>query len=396
MSYRFGRFELVEETRELLADGKPCPVEPQVFDLLAYLVSERDRVISTDDLIASVWNGRIVSNSAVSARISAARSALGDDGVRQQWIKTVPRRGFRFVGTVEADALQEARHPARSEEAQQQRVAFCRSADGTQIAYATSGEGCPLVKVGHWLTHLEHDWHSPIWAPQLERLSGSFRFLRFDQRGNGLSDWQVADFTLDRFVEDLEAVVDAAGLDRFALYGTSQGAPVAVAYAARHPDRVSHLVLQGGYVRGRLVREAPDDREQGEALLTLIRHGWGKPDSALADIFATMLVPDGNEKQVRSLADLQRQSTSPENAARIRAGVDAFDISAAAKAVRAPTLVIHARGDNVQPLDQGRELATAIPGAEFLMLNSRNHIILPQEPAWEALYDAIDRFIGRT
>jgi len=393
MRYRFGRFELVGETREFLADGKPCPVEPQVFDLLVYLVSERDRVVSLDDLIAAVWNGRIVSNSAISARISAARTVLGDDGVRQEWIKTVLRRGFRFVGAVETEGNHEKTEPAPAGEAQRQRVAFCRSADGTGIAYATSGEGYPLVKAGHWLTHLEHDWNSPIWAPQLEKLGSAFSLVRFDQRGNGLSDWAVSEFTLDRFVEDLEAVANAAGLERFALYGTSQGAPVAAAYAARHPERVSHLVLQGGYLQGRLVREAMDDREQGEALLTLIRLGWGKPDSALADILSTMLVPDGNEQQKRSLAELQRHSTSPENAARIRAGVDAFDVSAEAAAIPVRALVIHARGDNVQPLDQGRKLAAAIPGAEFLMLESRNHIILPQEAAWDTLYDAIARFI---
>ncbi|MAS06989.1 MAG: hypothetical protein CL534_20205 [Ahrensia sp.] len=393
MRYRFGCFELVGEKREFLADGEPCPVEPQVFDLLVYLVSERDRVVSLDDLIAAVWNGRIVSNSAISARISAARTVLGDDGVRQEWIKTVPRRGFRFVGAVETEGNHEKTEPAQAGEAQRQRVAFCRSVDGTQIAYATSGEGYPLVKAGHWLTHLEHDWHSPIWAPQLEKLGSAFRLVRFDQRGNGLSDWAVSEFTLDRFVEDLEAVADAAGLERFALYGTSQGAPVAAAYAARHPERVSHLVLQGGYLQGRLVRETMDDREQGEALLTLIRLGWGKPDSALADILSTMLVPDGNEQQKRSLAELQRHSTSPENAARIRAGVDAFDVSAEAAAIPVRALVIHSRGDNVQPLDQGRKLAAAIPGSEFLMLESRNHIILPQEAAWDTLYDAIARFI---
>src|SRR5690606_34106709 len=193
-----------------------------------------------------VWNGRIVSDSAISARISAARQVLGDDGRRQQWIRTVQRRGFRFVGP--AETLGDAKADAAPQH--HHRVAFCRSGDGTRLAYATSGDGYPLVKAGHWLTHLEKDWNSPLWRPFLDRLNESFHVVRYDQRGNGLSQWDVADFSLERFVEDLEAVVAASGLDRFALYGTSQGAPAAVAYAARHPDRVSRLILHGGYEKG--------------------------------------------------------------------------------------------------------------------------------------------------
>ena len=395
MRYRFGRFELIEETRELLADGQPCPIEPQVFDLVGYLVSERDRVVSLDDLISAIWNGRIVSNSAVSARISAARSALGDDGVRQQWIRTVPRRGFRFVGAVETDGLQEAPAPARSADAQRQRVAFCQSADGTQIAFATSGEGYPLVKAGHWLTHLERDWHSPIWRPLLDRLNAQYRVIRYDQRGNGLSDWDVGDFMLDRFVEDLESVVESAGVDRFALYASSQGVPVAIAFAVRHPEKVSHLVLQGGYEQGRLVRGSESERAQAEAILTLIRHGWGNRGSPFIDAFATMFVPGGNQEQILSLVDLQRQTTSPENAAALRAAIDRFDVSDIVGEIAVPTLVVHARDDGVQSFEQGRLLASHIPGAEFVMLESRNHVILPQESAFSVLFEEIDRFIGR-
>lgn len=396
MRYRFGPFVLAPETRELLAAGAARAIEPQVFDLLHHLIRERERVVTTEDLIEAVWNGRIVSDSAVSARISAARSAIGDDGVRQQWIRTVPKRGFRFVGPVEIvvsqpqGAVAPGSGPVQPE---RQRVAFCRSADGTRIAHASSGSGYPLVKAGHWLTHVEHDWHSPIWRPFLDRLNGRFRVVRYDQRGNGLSEWDVADFSFERFVEDLEAVVDAAGAGRFALYGTSQGAPIAVAYACRHPDRVSHLVLHGGYEQGRLVRASESDRAQGEAILTLMRNGWGKANSPFIDAFATMFVPDGNREQIDSLVDLQRQTTSPQNAVAIRTAVDGFDVSGLVETVGVPTLVIHARDDGVQPLEQAYRLATRIPGAEFLMLESRNHVILPQEKAWPVLFDGLGRFI---
>ncbi|HEV7328842.1 MAG TPA: alpha/beta fold hydrolase [Bosea sp. (in: a-proteobacteria)] len=393
MRYRFGAFELVPETRELLAAGQPRAIEPQVFDLLHYLVCERERVVSQDDLIAAVWHGRIVSDSAISARISAARAAIDDGGKRQDWIRTVARRGFRFIGQVEqVDAAQQVAKPAPSPEMPHQRVAFCRSRDGTRIAYATSGAGYPMVKAGHWLTHLEHDWHSPLWQPLLCQLGQRFSLMRYDQRGNGLSDWSVADFSLERFVEDLEAAVDAAGLARFVLYGTSQGVPIALAYARRHPDRLSHLVLHGGFVKGRLVRSGAD-REQGLALLTLIRHGWGKANSPFLKAFATLFIPDGSREQIESLADLQRLTTSADNAAALRWAIDHFDVSDLLAVVAVPTLVIHANDDGVQPLDQGRELAAQIPGAEFLLLESRNHVIVPEEPAWPVLFDGIERFI---
>lgn len=391
MRYRFGPYVLAPETRELLAAGIARPIEPQVFDLLCHLVGAHERVVSTDELIEAVWNGRIVSDSAISARISAARAAIGDDGKRQEWIRTIPRRGFRFVGPVEEAGP--ARPAGVSSHADSQSIAFCRSADGTRIARAASGGGYPLVKAGHWLTHLDHDWHSPIWRPFLDRLNEKFRVVRYDQRGNGLSEWDVADFSFDRFVEDLEAVVDACGLDRFALYGTSQGAPIAAAYASRHPDRVSHLVLHGGYEKGRLVRAAEEDRAQAEAILTLMRNGWGRANSPFIDAFATMFIPGGSREAIDSLVDLQRLTTSPGNAVAIRRAVDGFDVGDLLGAIRSPTLVIHARDDGVQPLEQGYRLATRIPAAEFLMLDSRNHVILPGERAWDVLFDSLARFI---
>lgn len=397
MAYRFGPFLLVPECRELIAQESARAIEPQVFDLLHHLVRERQRVVSSDELIAAVWNGRIVSDSAIAARISAARAAIDDDGKQQRWIKTVPRCGFRFVGPVEAADTPEAASKSMKPGADhRQRIAFCRSADGTRIAYAASGDGYPLIKAGHWLTHLEHDWTSPIWRPFLDRLNRQFRVVRYDQRGNGLSEWNAADFSLERFVEDLEAVVDASGFERFALYGTSQGAPIATAYASRHPDRVSHLILHGGYEKGRLVRTPPGDREQGEAILTLMRHGWGKANSAFIDAFATMFIPGGSREQIDSLVELQQRTTSPENAVAIRSAVDGFDVSDCLGRISVPTLVIHARDDGVQPLEQGYRLAAGIPDAEFLMLESRNHVILPEENAWPVLFDGFQRFVLET
>lgn len=398
MRYRFGHFELVVETRELLANGRAQAIEPQVFDLLSYLITERGRVVTRDEMIDTVWNRRVVSDSAISARINAVRNAIGDSGARQDWIKTIPRRGFRFVGAVEdveKASLDHTPAPAADEPARRQRIAFCRSPDGTRIAYATSGSGYPLMKVGHWLTHLEHDWHSPIWQPVLDRLNTRFSMVRYDQRGNGLSDWDAPGFSLDTFTDDLEAVVDAAEMKNFALYGTSQGVPIAINYACRHPGKITHLILHGGFAQGRLVRSADSDRAQGEAIITLMRHGWGQPGSAFINAFATMFIPDSTREQLDSLVETQRLTTTPDNAAALRSAVDQFDVSGKLKQISVPTLVIHSRRDAIQPLEQGRLLASEIPDAEFLLLESGNHVILSHEKAWPVFYDGIERFVLR-
>jgi pimeloyl-ACP methyl ester carboxylesterase len=383
------------ESQELLVLGEVRSIEPQVFDLLCLFVREPGRLISRDELIEVVWGGRVISDSAISARINAARAAIGDNGTRQQWIKTVPRRGFRFIGEVEV--LPDPRiggGGAGIGNSAKQRVQFCRSSDGTRIAFGTSGSGPPLVKAGHWLTHLEHDWHSPLWRPLLEKLSHRYQVTRYDQRGNGLSDWEVSSFSLEHFVQDLEAVVDASGLKRFALYGTSQGAAIAISFAERHPDQVSHLILHGGYHKGRMLRLSGAEREQGSAILTLIRHGWGKQGSPLSQAFATMFIPSGTREQLDSLAELQLRTTSPENAACIRAAIDTFEVTGLLSNIKVPTLVLHAREDGIHPLDQGRELAEGIPGAEFVLLESRNHVLLPQEPAWLNFFSHLDTFLA--
>ena len=196
------------------------------------------------------------------------------------------------------------------------------------------------------------------------------------------------------FVADLEAVVDAAELDRFALYGTSQGAPIAISYAVRHPERVSHLILHGGYATGRNLRESDAEREQGDAILALMRHGWGKVGSPFIQAFTAMYIPDATREQIDSVVDLQAQTVSPENAVALRTAVDNFDVSDLLEKVIVPTLVFHARNDGVHPLDEGRKLASGIKNAEFILLDSANHALLHQEPAWDRLFEAIREFVA--
>lgn len=382
---------LCPDNHTLEVDGAPVHVEPQVFDLLLLLVTHADRLVCHEQLMSEVWGGRIVSDATVSARISAARAAIGDDGRRQDWIRTVPRRGFRFVGAVERIGPEPSDSPAPPAVVRQ-RIGMCRSRDGTRIAYAHSGSGPPLIRAGHWLTHLEHDWTSPIWRPILDEMGRSFTLWRYDQRGNGLSAHDVEDLSLEAAVADLSAVVRAAGLDRFVLYGISQGCPVAVRYAVQNPDKVSRLILHGGYERGRRLRDTPGETAMSEAIVTMIREGWGRSGSAFLCMFAAMYIPGGSSEQIASLAELQRLCTPVENAWRLRQASDGFSVRGELQKVRVPTLVIHARDDAVHPLSEGLALAEGIPGAQFVMLESGNHVILPQEPAWDVLFSEIRQF----
>ena len=387
--FLFEDFALDCERRELRAGGAMIPVEPQVFDILVHLVENRDRVVSKDDLIASVWNGRIVSDSTLDSRINAVRKAVGDSGGQQRLVRTMSRKGFRFVGAVTSTG-KPARHGNSSAASLQQEVHFCTASDGVRIAYAVAGQGPPLVKAANWLNHLEYDWQSPLWSELLHELAASHWLVRYDERGNGLSDWDVDDISFEAFVRDLESVVDAAGLDRFALLGISQGCAVSIVYAIRHPERISHLVLYGGFARGRATR----DPEHARTLLSLVKQGWGQENPAFRQFFTSLFFPEGTPEQMQWFNDLQRITTSPENAVRIMQATGEIDISDLLPQVRVPTLVLHCRNDAAVVLDEGRRLAAGIPGAKFVALESRNHLVLESEPAWEKFIGEIKTFLA--
>jgi pimeloyl-ACP methyl ester carboxylesterase/DNA-binding winged helix-turn-helix (wHTH) protein len=387
---RFADVVVDTDRREILRAGAREPAEPQVFDLLVHLLRQRDRVVGKDELVDVVWRGRIVSDATLASRINAARRAVGDSGESQRLIRTYPRRGFRFVGEVEEESVDVPR-PAPGPIHQE--VRFCKARDGTRLAVAISGEGEPMVKTANWLTHVEYDWESPVWAPLYTRLSERFRLLRYDGRGNGLSERRL-DETLDfgHFVDDLEDVVDACEADRFTLLGMSQGAAVAIAYAVAHPERVRRLVLIGGYAQGRERRGTPVDRVQVETILMMMKAGWGTPSSAFMQAFSTLYLPNGTAEQVRWFSDLQRRTTSPENAVALRRACDRIDVGHLLPEVRAPTLVLHARADAVVPYEQGMTIASAIPNATLVSLESENHVLLQGEPAWDRALREIEDF----
>jgi pimeloyl-ACP methyl ester carboxylesterase/DNA-binding winged helix-turn-helix (wHTH) protein len=386
----FADCELDLARREFKRGAEAIPLEPQVFDLLVYLIDHRDRVVSKDDLIEGVWGGRIVSDSALSSRISIVRKAIGDDGGAQRLIRTVPRKGLRFVGEVRATPPD---YPPIS--SQRQEVHFSLSADGTRIAYATVGAGPPLLKAANWLNHLEYDWQSKACSHVLRELAAHNRLVRYDERGTGLSDWEVDRISFEALVEDLESVVEASGLESFPLLGISQGCAVSVAYAAKHPERVSKLVLYGGYARGRRRRGSQQQIEEADAVVTLMRQGWGRENPAFRQLFTSLFVPGGSPEQMNWFNDLQRKTTTPENAVRLRMVFDEIDVTQLLPQVKVPTLVLHCRDDAMVPFDEGRRLAAGIPGARFVALEGRNHLILKSDPSWPQFLDEMGNFLSK-
>jgi len=275
-----------------------------------------------------------------------------------------------------------------------QEIRYCRAADGTQLAYAITGEGYPLLKCANWMSDLQYDWDSSVWRHWIASLSEHNRLIRYDQRGNGLSDRNAEDLSFDAQLNDLEAVADAARLDRFALLGISAGAALSIAYAVRHPQRVSHLILYGGRPRGWKHSGTPLDQARRAAMVTLIRAGWGQDNPAFRQMFTSLFIPDATLEQMDWYNELQRRTVSPENAARLHEASGDTQVTHLLEQVATPTLVLHSEGDALVPFDLGRELAIGIPDARFVALDSRNHILLADEPALQRFLDELRRFVG--
>jgi len=395
MAYRFADCLLDPEKHVLSRDGETVHVEPQVFGLLLALAEQRGRLVTKDELVDIVWRGLSVSDATISARINAARKAVGDDGKAQAIIKTVHGRGFRMIADV-SEVRKTGAETAAGDDVGRQRIRYARSAHGARIAFARSGDGPPLVRAGHWLSHLELDWRSSVWRPLIDALGRDHTLYRYDQRGTGLSSRDLDFADLEAFADDLKAVADANDLDRFPIFAASQAVPVAIRFAARHPERVSGLILYGGYAEGRALREpSPGDIDE-ETILGLIRAGWGQAGSPFVRAFASLFVPDATAEQMDGFVRMQTETISPDNAARLRRIVDRFDVREVLATVTAPTLVIHAEKDAVQPAGQGRILAGEIPNATYVPLESRNHVPLPQEASWTRMMDEVRSFLEKS
>ena len=278
-----------------------------------------------------------------------------------------------------------------------QQIRFCTSRDGTRIAYATCGAGPPLVWTGGWVHHLELDWDSPVWRPWLSLLTRRHTVIRYDMRGCGLSDRTGVEFSLEKFVEDLEAVLAAAGLERFALLGFGVGSVIGMTYSVRHPERVGRLVLYASFVRNKLAGSpTPQEVEEAQARLKMMELGWPNDIPAYGQFYGSLHLPDASPEQFKSYADLLRRTTSPANAVALLQAIYRIDVREIVPKIRCPALVLRARGDSIIWFEQGRAVAGLIPGARFVPLESRNHVLLDTEPAWRPFVEALDDFLPQS
>src|SRR4051812_38273972 len=397
-TYQFGSFRLEVGERRLLREGSIVPLRTKVFDTLCVLVAHSGRLLTKHELMQSIWPDTAVEENNLNHNISTLRRALGEQATGQRYIETVPRVGYRFVADVTspdgAVAAIDPAPPAAPERSLRQEIRFCTASDGARIAYSAVGSGPPLVKAANWLNHLEYEWESPVWQHWIDAISRRHLFVRYDERGCGLSDWHVPDQSFEAWVRDLETVVDALGLERFDLLGISQGGAVAVAYAARHPDRVNRLILFGAYARGWRFRDDPAEIEARTALIKLTELGWGRNNPAFRHIFTARSVPDAGPEQMEWFDELQRISATPQNAARLMEEFSRVDVRGLLAGIRVPTIVFHSEHEAGIPFNEGRLLAADIPGARFVPLPSRNHLLLAHEPAWPIMLRELGDFLA--
>jgi pimeloyl-ACP methyl ester carboxylesterase/DNA-binding winged helix-turn-helix (wHTH) protein len=395
VTYEFDRFQ-VDPAQRLLrsrTNGEALAVTAKVFDTLLYLVEHRGQLIDKATIMKAIWPHVVVEENNLNQNISVLRRVLGERAGEHRYIVTEAGRGYRFVAEVRVMAAPGTdAHPARKAGAAdisspRQSVQFCTTPDGVRLAYASTGEGYPLVRTAHWLSHVEHDLESPVYRHLLSDLSRRHRLVRYDHRGNGLSDRDVAEISLATMVTDLETVVDAAGLERFALMGLSMGGPVSIAYAVRHPERLTHLVLFGTFAKGTFTDAEVD------AMATLMLQHWGRSNPAFRQMFTTSGMPDATSEESDWFNEQQLLTTSAENVVRILRAIQAMDVTDMLSAIRVPTLVLHVRDDGTIPLEAGRRMAARIPGARFVLLEGRNHMLLEHDPASQRFKDELFAFL---
>ncbi len=395
MRYSFADCILDTDRHRFARGGEEVALEPQVFDLLQLLAENAGLLVTKDQLVDKVWTGRIVSDATISARINAARNAVGDNGKDQAIIRTHSRRGFELVAPLETESPENQLDQPATEPTRQV-IRYALSADGTGVAYSISGSGPPLLRAQHQVSHLELDWNSPFFRPTFDLLGESHTLVRYDIRGTGLSDADLEGVTIEHHVEDMKAVADAAGLERFPIHANLQSVAVAVRFAATYPHRISKLVLQDGYCRGRAIREdAPKDYE-ADPMISLLRGGdWGDPTNGFMRGWATFLFPDLSYDETTDMILQISAACKTENMIELRMIIDHFDSSDYLSQVSAPTLVIPARNNAAHPLKEGRFLAAGIEGAELLVIEGGNIFCIASSPTWQQQMDAIQEFLAR-
>ena len=395
VAYEFGPFRLEPAEYRLLRDDCSIPLTRKAFNTLLALVERHGTLVSKQELMSAVWPDITVEENNLDRNISTLRKALGDQADGQPFIETVPRVGYRFVAPVLENMPrgQEAKE-LPEEPAARHEIRFCVTTDKVRLACSTIGSGHPFVRVANCFNHLDFEWESPIWRHWVRDLAKGHSIVRYDGRGNGLSDWEVEDISFEAWVRDLETVVDAVSLDKFALMGHSQGGAVAIAYAVRHPERVSHLVLCGGYSRGAFHRNQADAVQVRRALETLVQLNWGKTNPAFFQVVTDLYIPEkASPEDQQWFKDLQLISCSTDNLVKIMRACDEINVRPLLPSISVPTLVFHSVRDRIAPPQEGRILAAEIPGARFVPLPTANHILLAEEPAWKIFREELLSFL---
>jgi pimeloyl-ACP methyl ester carboxylesterase/DNA-binding winged helix-turn-helix (wHTH) protein len=392
--YFFSSYFLDVDERRLLRDNEEVRLRGKLFDTLRVLVENAGKLVRKDAFMESVWPDSVVEDNNLDYCISQLRKLFHPE----KYIETVPRHGYRFVAPIRDIVSASSRAvPAGGQPITplpRQDVRFSVTADGVRLAWASTGDGPPLVKASNWLTHLDFEWGSPIWQHWWTELSKHHRLIRYDERGNGMSQRDVPHVSFDTWVRDLETVVDAAGLDRFSLLGISRGGAIAIAYTVKHPERVNKLVLYGAFPMGLYHYGSPEELEARRALISLTRLGWGLHDAAFCRMFTNRFMPNSTPVHENWFDDLQRVSTSAENAARLMDVDSGIDVRGLLRQVQVPTLVLHCDRDKVVSPEHGRQLAAEIPNARYASIPSANHLLLAEEPAWEILLQELSAFMG--
>lgn len=389
MEHRFANCILDDARLTLTRGGAPVALEPRVFDLIHLLVRNAGDLVTRDRLIEEVWQGRIVSESAISACIAAARRALGDDGKAQAVIRTVARRGLMLVAEVATSAPE----PSLSEPpAIVQRLRHLSGNHGESIVYAVNGTGPPLLRVDAPAWDIEAEWNTHCWRDATEALAQFYRVARFTRRDFGKGHDGAPRIDYDAMAEELALVADAVGFDRFAIFSQSGGVHAALRFAARYPARVSRLVIAGGYVEGRSRRSGTEVAD--DAFRHLVAEGWRAEAEGIGAAFMLAYLPEGPLEAIMAAARNFQDSVSKETELALRDAINTVDNGPLLPQIRCPTLIVHARHDAVHPLSEARKLAAGIADAELLVLDTANHLPLPGNPSWDVFVSAFRDFLG--
>jgi pimeloyl-ACP methyl ester carboxylesterase/DNA-binding winged helix-turn-helix (wHTH) protein len=392
--YVFGPFLLDVDERRIVRDGDELRLRGKLFDTLSFLVENSGRLIRKDELMQAIWPDTIVEDNNLDHCISQLRKVFGS---ANNYIETVPRQGYRFNAEVKpvtsGPRLVSVAASPEFSDAPDQEIRYLTASDGIRIAYTVGGDGPPLVRAVDWINHLDFEWKNPFLRHWFSEIMRHNTFLRYDQRGSGLSDWNIVDFSFERSVQDFEELIEATGFDKFSIMGSCQGGAIAISYAVRHPERISKLILVGAFASG-WPSQGGMAMEQFNAMLTLIRLGWGRDNPAFRQLWTTLFRPDASPEEIEWMNELQRITSSPENAARMLAEFPKVNVVDQLPKVTCPTLVIHSREDAVVPVQEGRLIASRIRGSRFVELPSPSHQVDPGKPAWNEFVEEFSRFLS--